>query len=286
MTTDPMNAWLTRTFPLRHLLCTEIGTELGSRTPIRVEVDDKSFFGQLMELAIGLSLCDQPPYPHLFNVLGEGRTARLLPLAGFQRTSALGAGLGSWQRSNRVPEPARFFLAAYRLAQVVELLNPRWQGRADPDVIARILRRHPNALPRHGDEVAYEWRAFADLWTSFSSGFHTALGSYGSAMAHVALLDGLRYADFLIGTTVLEVKSGRLDRESFRAHLVDQMISYSLLAHHDGYPVTHVAVYAIRSRRLLRFPIRPLLNRLAGRPLAMGEVSAELAKLTQDSRRK
>ena len=60
---------------------------------------------------------------------------------------------------------------------------------------------------------------------------------------------------------IVEVKSGRLNDLT---ELIDQMIRYPLLAHHDGHPMTHVAAYAIHYQRLLRFPTEPLLNRLAG----------------------
>jgi hypothetical protein len=285
VTRDRITAWLDRNFPLRHLLVAEIGADLRKRIPIRVDVADKSFFGNLMELAIGLSLCDQSPYPRLLNVLGQERSATLLPLAGYHGTSEGEAGVNRWRRCNTVSKPAGLFLTAYRLAQVTELLNPRWAGRPEPEVIARILRRHPDALPRHGNETAFEWRAFADLWTSYTNGFHSALSSYGNATAQVALLGGLRYADFLLGNTVLEVKSGRLDEDDYLTQLANQMISYSLLAHHDGHPVTSVAVYAVRYQRLLRFPIEPLLSRLAGRPIDLDSSSAALAELIRDSRR-
>jgi hypothetical protein len=62
------------------------------------------------------------------------------------------------------------------------------------------------------------------------------------------------------------------------------MIGYTLLAHNDGHPLTHVAAYAIRYQRLLRFRIEPLLNRLAGRRLNMDRASAEFATLVQRGR--
>jgi len=95
----------------------------------------------------------------------------------------------------------------------------------------------------------------------------------------VPLLGGLRHADFLLGTTVLEVKSGRLNHDSYLTQLIDQMIGYTLLAHYDGHPLTHVAAYAIRYQRLLRFRIEPFFNRLAGRRLNMDRASAEFATL-------
>jgi hypothetical protein len=215
-----------------------------------------------MELAVGLSLCDQPPYLHLFRLLGEDRAARLLRLVGYQTQEP--SGHDSWRRNGAAPAPAGVFLTAYWLVQVNELLHPRWAGRPDPDLIARILRRHTDALPRHARETNFEWLAFADLWASYRGGFHAVLRSYGNATAQVPLLDGLRHADFLVGTMVLEVKSGRLDQDSYVTQLINQMIAYALLAHFDGHPVTHVAVYAIRYQRLLCFRIEPFLSRLAG----------------------
>ena len=267
---SPAEAWFNRNLPLRHGFCAEIGADLRSHTPIPVDVADKSFFGDLMERAIGLSLCDQPPYLNLLHLLGDSRAARLLQLAGYEK-----AGVA--------PTPADVFLVAYRLAQVNQLLNPRWGGRVDPEVIARFLRRHPRALPRHIGETKFEWLAFEDLWASYSGGFHAALSSYGNAIAQVPLLGGQRHADFLVGRTLLEVKSGRLDRETYILQLINQLIGYGLLAHFDGHTVTHVAVYAVRYQRLLRFRIEPLLTRLAGRRLGLDAASAGFAEAV-DSR--
>jgi hypothetical protein len=277
---SPAESWLNRNFPQQHALCAEIRTDLRSHTPIPVDVTDKSFLGNLMEYAIGLSLCDRPPYLDRFRLLGEDRAARLLGRAGYQTDGT--ADRNSWWRVALTPAPAGMFLAAYRLAQVNEFLNQRWGGRPDPEMVARILERHPYALPRHGSETNFERLAFDDLWTSYTGGFCAALRSYGTATAQVPLLDGLRQADFFIGTTILEIKSGRLDQDLYLVQLINQMISYSLLAHFDGHPVTHIAAYAIRYQRLLRFRIEPFRTRLAGRRLDMDKASAEFASVLQD----
>lgn len=83
-------------------------------------------------------------------------------------------------RGDTSPEPGRLFVAAHRLAQILALLNPRWGGGlTNPGVIARLLRRHPDAL--HGDviETRYESLAFADLWNSYAAGLHLALRRTG-----------------------------------------------------------------------------------------------------------
>jgi hypothetical protein len=268
---SPAEAWLNRTFPLRHGFCAEIGADLRSHTLIPVDVAYKSFLGDLMERAIGLSLCGQPPYLNLFHLLGDKRAARLLRLAGYDKAGA-------------VPTPADVFLVAYRLAQVNQLLNPRWGGRVDPEAIACLLRRHPDALPRHCGETNFEWLAFEELWASYSGGFRATLRSYGDAIAQVPLLGGRRHADFLVGRTVLEVKSGRLDRETYILQLINQLIGYGLLAHFNGHTVTHVAVYAVRYQRVLRFRIEPLLTRLAGRRLSLDTASADFAEAVDNRR--
>ncbi|GAA3345450.1 hypothetical protein GCM10020358_52580 [Amorphoplanes nipponensis] len=163
---SPAEAWLNRTLPLRYGFCAEIGADLRSHTAIPVDVADKSFFGDLMERAIGLSLCGQPPYLNLFRLLSDDRAARLLRLAGYDKACA-----APTPTPTPTPTPGNVFLVAYRLAQINQLLNPRWGGRVDPEVIARFLRRHPDALPRHIGETNPQRRAFDDLWASYSGGF-------------------------------------------------------------------------------------------------------------------
>jgi hypothetical protein len=138
-------------------LYAELGGDLRGRTPIPVDVDDKSFLGDLVERAIGLSLCDRPPYLDLFSMLGESRAARLLRIAAHHSTST--------------PESAGLFLTAHRLAQINKLLNPRWSGPPDPDAIARLLRRHPDALPRPDGSTNTYWLAFMTFGPATTAAF-------------------------------------------------------------------------------------------------------------------
>ncbi|GID29007.1 hypothetical protein [Paractinoplanes brasiliensis] len=286
MRKSPEQLWLERTFLLRHRICAEIGADLRSCAAIPVDVPGKSLFGDLAERAIGLSLCDEAPYQDLFRVLGGDRAARLLRSAGYEADeSREDTGQTSWQRSDTTPSPLRLFLTAYRLAQANQLLNPQGGEQPDPRTIARLLGRHPQALPFRRGDAKFQWLGFRDLWASYSASFQAALRSYGNATAQVALLGGRRCADLLIGTTVLEVKSGRLDDDRYLAQLIDQMISYTLLAHYDGHPATHVAAYAMRYQRLLRFEGESFLNRLAGRRINIDTASAEFAALISGGRR-
>jgi hypothetical protein len=51
----------------------------------------------------------------------------------------------------------------------------------------------------------------AGPWASYTSGFRTALRAYGPVTAGLRLLDGLRVADFLAGSTLVELKTGHID---------------------------------------------------------------------------
>jgi hypothetical protein len=68
--------------------------------------------------------------------------------------------------------------------------------------------------------------------------------------------------------------------------LIEQVLTYALLAHHDRHRVTHVAVYAARYQRLLRYPIQELANRLAGEPLDLTAAASDLVRLIRDRRRR
>lgn len=92
------------------------------------------------------------------------------------------------------------------------------------------------------------------------------------------LLEGRRHADFLLGTTLLELKTGLLDHDRYVDDLIKQLLGYTLLAIHDGHTVDHVAVYATRYRRLLRYPVAEYLSRLHDAPIdpaAAGKAFAE-----------
>jgi hypothetical protein len=265
----PADVWLATTFPQLNLLRTQIATDLRHRPTVPAEVDDKAFYGDLVERALGLTLCEQPPYADLLDCLTHRRAATLLTLAGYQpRPGDTSHGYERWQRTPTPPSPLRIFTAAHRLARVHNLLHPRNHGRNDTQTIANILRRHyPDALQVDPRDLDRDWHAFSTWWTSYTSGFHYALRSYGTATAQLPLCDGLRHADLMVGGTIVEVKTGRLDHDPSLDDLVRQLITYPLLACHDRRPVTHVAVYATRYQRLIRWPEQPLLDQLAGRPV-------------------
>ncbi|WP_341719376.1 hypothetical protein QQG74_06420 [Micromonospora sp. FIMYZ51] len=280
---DPVGAWLAKTFPHQHVLRAEIAADLRRCPFLQVDPPNKSLFGHVVELAIGLSLCDQSPYLGLLHCLDHDLANRLLTIAGYRPTVDLAAPYDAWRRTDSALHPAHIFTAASRLAHVHSLLNDLGRHRSDAGDVARlVLKQHPRLLNSHPHETYRTRRGFRTVWSSYSSGFHSALRSFGPATAQLSLLDGHRHADFLLGTTVLELKSGRLDDDRYLDELIGQIMTYSLLAHHDGHRVTHVAVYAARYQRLLRYRIDELANRLAGTPIDLTSSGAHLATLIRD----
>lgn len=281
---DPVSAWLARTFPRQHVLRAEIAAELSRCPVLLLDPPNKSLFGDIVELAIGLSL-GEAPYLQLFGCLDLGHAQRLLTMAGYQPTAGPASNLRSWHRIDSAPHPARIFTTASRLAHIHHLRKDFGAQRPDVDEVTRLLlHRYPDLLDSRPSQTFHTRRWFRAFWLSYSSGFHRGLRSYGHATAQLSLLGGHRRADFLLGTTLLEVKSGRLDQDRYLDNLIRQLLTYALLAHHDGHPVTHVAVYAARYQRLLRYPIQELTNRLTGEPLNLTTAAAELAGLIRDGR--
>ena len=280
---DPVGAWLAKTFPHHHALRAEITADLRRCPALLIDAPDKSYFGHVVELAIGLTLCDQSPYLRLLHCLDHHHAARLLSMAGYRPTTDAGTAYAAWRRTDTALHPAHIFTAASRLAHIRKLLNDLDARRPDADdVVRRLLRRYPSLLNSRPNDTFHTRRAFRTVWSSYTSGFCRALRSYGRATPQLSLLDGHRHADFLLGTTVLEVKSGRLDEDSYLDYLIRQMMTYALLAHHDGHRVTHIAVYAARYQRLLRYRIDELANQLASTPVDLTAAGADLATLMRD----
>ncbi len=121
--------------------------------------------------------------------------------------------------------------------------------------------------------------AFAAFWASYTSGFRNALRGYGPVTASLNLLDGLRIADFLAGTTIVELKTGHLDGTHHLQALVDQVLTYALLAPVCGHPATAAVMYLARYHVLAHYPLDTLFSRLAGQPINAIEAGHHLGTL-------
>ena len=237
-------AWLDAMFPHRNALRVEMLARLGAPSTIEDDLPDKSFFGRIVEHALSFTLAASAADLRLLAGLPPEHAHRVLTLAGYQSPPSMQESeLDHWQPSEDPQPPDAIFTAASCLSLVEVWM--RQFGIRRPDVI-EVVRRH---FERHPDDLVHrdsgqERRVFHSLWTTHTSGFHAALRSYGATTVQVPLLDGRHHADFLLGTTLVEVKAGRLDQASYVDSLIDQLLRYTLLALHDGRAVSHVAVYA------------------------------------------
>ena len=269
--------WLAEMFPHRRELRGEMLARLGAPSAIEDDLLDKSFFGRIVEHALSLTLAAPAADLRLLACLPPAHALRVLTLAGYQSPpSPQESELDHWQPSEDPQPPDAIFTAASCLSLVEVWM--RQFGIRRPDVI-EVVRRH---FERHPDDLVHrdagqERLVFHNLWTTHSHGFHDALRSYGAATVQLPLLDGRHHADFLLGTTLVEVKAGRLDLASYLDALIDQLLRYTLLALHDGHAVSHVAVYATRHRRLLRYPATEFLYELHGGLLDLPGAATTLA---------
>jgi hypothetical protein len=143
----------------------------------------------------------------------------------------------------------------------------------------RVPLRHRETIAIHAGAIHAARPAFRQFWASYSGGFRAALLGYGSVTAGPALLGGLRVADLTAGTTLVELKTGHLDDTCQFHDLIDQVLTYALLAPLSGYPVTAVVMYLARYHVLARYPVDAFTTSLAGEPFDLAEAGRDLAAL-------
>lgn len=273
--------WLARRFPHRQALIADLRERI-QRTPdpITAYAPEPGHFGLALERTIALDLCDSPPYPELFASLPEPACRTLLATAGYQPVP------GSeplWRRTGGLVTAARLFTVGSVLTDL-DHIAARAHGVIAPTDTQRRLRaplRHRETFINCATRIRAARPTFASFWASYRIGFRTALLSYGPVIAAPPLLDGLRVADLIAGTTIIELKTGHLtDTHQFR-DLIDQILTYALLAPLSGYPITAAVVYLARYNVLARYPIDTLTIELAGEPMDTTEAGRHLGMLIQ-----
>jgi hypothetical protein len=142
-----------------------------------------------------------------------------------------------------------------------------------------VVLRHRDTIAIRAAATRAARPAFREFWTSHIAGFRGALLSYGPVIAAPPLLDGLRVADLIAGTTVVELKTGHLHDTPQFHDLIDQVLTYALLAPLSGYPVTAAAVYLSRYHVLARHSVADFTASLAGESVNISEAGNQLAAL-------
>ncbi|MEU9507119.1 hypothetical protein AB0D32_12650 [Micromonospora sp. NPDC048170] len=275
----PSKRWLARRFPYREELIADLRQRTHrSPAPITVCPPNPRHFGRAIEKTFALDLCDTPPYPHLFASLPETGRRTLLTTAGYRPDQP--GGDAAWRRTNSAVPGARLLTVGSVLSileQALRQLPVTTPDEAHATLQGPLRDRRTIAVCAAATRAARP--AFAAFWASYLSGFRAALRSYGPATAGPALLDGLRVADMLAGATIVELKTGHLIETHQFEGLIDQVLTYALLAAVSGYQVAAVAVYLARYHVLARYPIDALTAELAGGPVDTTEAGNHLAAL-------
>ncbi|MFE9658050.1 hypothetical protein [Micromonospora sp. NPDC006431] len=271
--------WLAHRFPKRGWLIADLQRRIGrAPTPIAVCAPNPGRFGHAVERVLALDLCDRPPYPQLIANLPEPGQQRLLATAGYAPPTD--ASDGPWHKTAEHIPGARLFTVGSLLTVLDAAVHAlRLAAPDDARAAIRAALRHQETLAACATGVRAARPAFAAFWASYTSGFQTALRSYGPVTTPLELLDGLRVADFLAGTTIIELKTGHLDDTNHLHALIDQVLTYALLAPASGHPVTAIVMYLARYHVMARYPLDLFLSRLAGKPIDTAEAGCHLAAL-------
>ncbi|WP_422739688.1 hypothetical protein ACN263_10985 [Micromonospora sp. WMMD729] len=273
--------WLAQQFPHRAWLIADLQSRM-SRAPaiIRACAPEPDRFGQAMERTLALDLCDAPPYLQLIKQLPAAGMRRLLTTAGYAPTTDTPDG--PWCRTGDHVPGARLFTVGSLLPDLDRAVHALRGVHPDEarEAIQAVLRDR-RAISSYATAARAARPAFAAFWASYTSGFSNELRSYGPVTASVSLQGGLRIADFLAGTTIVEYKTGHFDEAHHLDALVEQVLTYALLVPGSGHLVTAVAMYLARYHVLARYPLGLFLGHLAGQPIDVTEAGRRFTALVE-----
>lgn len=281
----PADRWLRQAFADRSWLDASITAERDRREPIRVIAPNPTNFGLTFEVAVQFDQCRRLPRLrdlHMFPAQTAGEIARSLafgPTAG-----APDAPWFTWRRFREQPvDRAELHRAASCVAVYLSLIG-KSRDLAVPD--ARQILGGLYLSDPHLRYAAAEAPAFCALISRYDRFIRSVIGGLGPVFAAPSLPGG-RTADLVAGRTIIEIKTGWLEKPDDVRQLLDQLLGYGLLSLCTSRPATHVAAYLARYGALLRFPLRRLLNRCATHPIDLIEAAHHYRDLhlTGDERR-
>jgi hypothetical protein len=245
----------------------DLGGRVGrAPAPLTICPPDRSLFGLAFEITIGLDLACGVPYAALFECLPDTHRRVLLHAAGFTPDPAnVSSGTAGWRRTAAV-HPARLFAVANVLAAVSDTFRKLKVTCIDR---GRALLRGPTSdlfAARIYLNLALQARpAFRQFWDSYVGGF--------------------RKADCIAGTTSVELKTGHMTEDRHYNEIIDQTLTYALLAPLSGYPITDTAIYLARYQVIGRYPLAALAAELAGGAVDLADLGNELADVIRRTER-
>ena len=275
--------WLASRFPHRAGVIADLRRRVGrAPAPLTICPPDASLFGRAFDITVGLDLAHGVPYAALFDCLPDAPRRVLLHAAGFAPDPAnASSGAAGWSRTAAV-HPARLFAVANVLAPMADIF--RVVKVTSIDHGRAIIRDQTSDLraTRIFLKLAFHARpAFRQFWDSYQVGFRDLIRGFGPVHAAPVLLDGYRQADCIAGTTSVELKTGHLTEDRHYDEIIDQTLTYGLLAPLSGYPITDTAVYLARYQVLARYPFEAVAAELAGGALDLADLAEELADVVR-----
>jgi hypothetical protein len=125
--------------------------------------------------------------------------------------------------------------------------------------------------------AATETPAFRAFWRAHLAGPRETLRTLGPVRAaDVPFRGGRRMGDLTAGTSMVEIKTGRIEDQQ-PAEAVLQAIEYALLTEAEGYDVSDVVLYLARYGLVVRTPPQELADDLAGYRINLADVRRALA---------
>jgi hypothetical protein len=232
--TGDRNDWLSR-----------VQEAIERSAPIPVDGRQGDVFGWTFQIAVGLDLAERIPYPHLLAAMPAPEAAWTAQQAGYQART--GIPYCEWPRTGQTP-PRSLHAAASNLAQIRPVRDT--SGWTEEQV--RRLVGSTGFVRARRLITAKQLPTFEACWHAHVNGPQQVLRQLGPVRgADIPFHDGYQVADLIVGTSLVEIKTGD-DEDAKLGRTLRRSMACALLADGAGYTFDEVAVYLARHRLVIR----------------------------------
>ncbi|MFI5905990.1 hypothetical protein [Dactylosporangium sp. NPDC051541] len=221
-------------------------------------------FGSTFELCTVLDLAERMPYPHLLDALPSFEAIWTAWRTGFAPPlDDPAANFGRWNRREAV-SPAWLHAAGSNLAQLMPMLYRFGDTVEANRAMLEVWNSRAESFTARRQIARGEALTFHAFWRLHTAGPRMMLRALGSVRAaDVPFRGGHRMGDLIAGTSMVEIKTGRMEDQQL-AEAVLQTVKYALLAEAEGYDVSDVVIYLARYGLVIQTPLQDLADDLAG----------------------
>ncbi|WP_432834093.1 hypothetical protein [Dactylosporangium sp. CA-092794] len=234
-------------------------------------------FGSTFELCTVLDLAERMPYPHLLDALPTFEAIWTAWRTGFAPPlDDPAADFGRWNRREETA-PAWLHAAGSNLAQLMPMLYRFGDTAEASRASLETWNSRVESFATRRRIAATEAPAFRAFWREHLAGPREMLQALGPVRAaDVPFRGGRRMGDLIAGTSMVEIKTGRMEDQQL-AEAVVQAVEYALLAEAEGYDVSDVVIYLARYGLVIQTPLQELADDLAGCRTDLADVRRALA---------